>query len=83
MSLSKMKVSRRYTEDDVLQAVAAVQNGTMKYREASAKYNIPLSSLCDRIKQRVPLTPSHGGEIFVIRSVGFKLHLHYSCFNIG
>ena len=54
---------REYTANDVLSTVAEIQAGTLKYREAANKYGVPIATLCDRIKNRVPLEPSRTGNV--------------------
>ena len=69
INLSKEKLSRKkgkkreYTVNDMLSAVAEIQDGTLKYREAANKYGVTIATLCDRIKRRVPLEPSRTGNV--------------------
>ena len=58
-------IHQKYSEEDVLGAIAAVESGFMTYREAAQKYKIPISSLCDRVKKRVPLLPSKGVKLCI------------------
>ena len=64
-----MPSNKKYNDDDLLNAVAAIKNGNSTYREVSQKYSIPISTLCDRIKQRAPLhTEKRGKKICLRRS---------------
>ena len=44
-----------YTEDDLLRAVAEVQVGSLSYRKASVKNNIPTMTLHDKIEGKAPM----------------------------
>ena len=65
MPKSKL-INRTYTKEDVIRAVAAIEDGQKSYREAAGAYNVPLATLCDRIKRRVPLAPSKGGILLLM-----------------
>lgn len=56
----KRKPRVKYTEEDILCAIADVKNGHCSYRAAAEKYKIPISTLCDKIKLRVSLTAKQG-----------------------
>lgn len=56
----KRKSRQKYTEDDLLRAVAEVKNGNGSYRSVALKYNIPASTLSDKVKLRVPLVSKIG-----------------------
>ena len=58
---------RKYNEDDIIQAVANIQNKSMTYREASDSFKVPMATLCDRIKQRFPLNPGRPGEFNLLK----------------
>lgn len=51
----KRKARERYTEEDLLRAVAEIKNGSITYRSASAKYGIPIAALNDKVKERIPI----------------------------
>ena len=42
----------KYTAEKLLEAIADVKNGTLSQRRASAKYEIPQSTIADRITGR-------------------------------
>ena len=54
---------RNYTEDDIIQAVANIQNKSMTYRKASETFKVPMATLRDRIKQRFSLVPGKTGTL--------------------
>ena len=56
----KRKTRDKYTEDDLCMAIADIKNGKSSYRTAAEKYGIPVSTLCDKIKQRVSLNAKIG-----------------------
>ena len=41
----KRKARERYSENDLIKAIAEVKNGTCTYRKASEKYGIPIATL--------------------------------------
>ena len=41
---------KKYTEEQLTNAVAAVKNKVMKYKEASAVFNVPPATIADRVK---------------------------------
>ena len=57
-------VRKNYSDEDVINAVASIKNGTLKYREASEMYKVPMSTLCDKIKLTVPLVGGKTGWFF-------------------
>ena len=50
----------KYSEESLIKVVAEIKNGA-KYREVSSKYGIPVMTLCDKVKGRVPLTSARPG----------------------
>lgn len=60
------KSKKNYTEQDVIEAVANIKNGTMKYREAAQVFKVPMSTLSDKVKERTPLFPGKLGNLLVI-----------------
>lgn len=46
-----------YSESYMEQALKALREKRMSYRRASEVYNIPISTLCNKIKGTHPLTP--------------------------
>ena len=60
----KRKDIRSYSEDDVLNAIAQIQNKSMTYRQAHERFKIPISTLCDKIKERTPLVPCKTGKYY-------------------
>ncbi|KAJ8892699.1 hypothetical protein PR048_005280 [Dryococelus australis] len=50
-----------YTEEAMVDAVNAVQNSNMGVREASRRFDVPKTSLQDRLKGRVAF-PTISGE---------------------
>ena len=62
----KRKERVKYTEDDLLKAVADVKSGTSSYRQASRKYGVPIATLSDKIKLKVPLKAQQGKNILNI-----------------
>mgnify|MGYP001950179783 CR=1 FL=1 len=51
---------KKYTEENLLRAVAEVKNGTSTYRAAAEKYNVPLATICDKVKNRMPISTKLG-----------------------
>ena len=68
----KRKARERYSENDLIKAIAEVKNGTCTYRKASEKYGIPIATLCDKIKLRVQVTAKTG--MYNIRKTLFFTH---------
>ena len=61
--MPKVKAKKRlYTEENLINAVAAVKNKTHTYREASELFNVPLATICDKVKERVPLLLGKPGK---------------------
>jgi len=56
----KRKPREKYTEEDILRAVADIKNGICTYRTASEKYRIPVATLCNKVKGKVPLSSKIG-----------------------
>jgi hypothetical protein len=54
----------KYSQKDLLDAVNAVRNG-MSYRKASAKYNVPVMTIQNRVSGQVD-DHSHAGRPTVI-----------------
>ena len=73
-------VAKSYTSDDVVQGVAAVETGSMTYREASERFKIPISSLCDRVKRRAPLVPCKTGKALSLYLTLFFEYTNYTVF---
>ena len=66
-----------YTEETMLSAVASIKNGTMSYRVASRTYGVPIATLCDKIKNRVPLAIVRPGRHTVLSPTIEKRILDY------
>ena len=63
----KRKQKLKYSEDDILNAIAEIKNRNCSYRTASLKYNVPIATLCDKIKQRVPLSSKTGKYVYSLK----------------
>lgn len=50
----------KYTQEDLHNAVEAVQTKRMTYKQASERFNVPGSVICTRIKWRVTTKESLG-----------------------
>ena len=55
--------ARAYSETALVGAVASVKNKTLSYKKASEKFNVPVATICDRIKQRVPIEFTKPGRL--------------------
>lgn len=54
------KKRRNYSNDDLMAAIAEIKSGK-SYRQTSTKYNIPVMTLSDKVKNRVPLVSTAPG----------------------
>ena len=52
---------KKYSNEDILNGVASIKNGKLSYREASQKYGIPIATLSNKIKGKVPLITEKPG----------------------
>ena len=52
MSDKRKKIN--YTDDDVLQAVASIENG-LSFRKASLQYGVPVMTISDKYRKKTPL----------------------------
>ena len=58
--------ARAYTETALREAVASVKNKSLSYKKASEKYNVPVATICDRVKQRVAIEFSKPGMLLFL-----------------
>ena len=54
--------ARAYTETALREAVASVKNKSLSYK----KYNVPVATICDRVKQRVAIEFSKPGMLLFL-----------------
>lgn len=51
---NKTKIFFKYSENDLSQAITDVRNGTMSIRQAERNYNVPHSTLINKLKGKTP-----------------------------
>lgn len=56
----RRKLTKKYSEEDLLRAVAEIKNRKCTYRIASVKYGIPVSTLYDKVTERSALSSKRG-----------------------
>ena len=57
----KKGVPKAYTEEDVIRAIADIKNG-LSLNTTARKYNIPTSTLTDKVKQKYTIGKSRPGK---------------------
>ena len=60
--MAPTKKRRNYTNDDLMAAIAEIKSGK-SYRQTAIKYNIPAMTLCDKVRNRVPLVSTPPGPL--------------------
>ena len=60
-----------YTAQDVLFAIAEIKNQSLRVRQAAAKYNIPASTLFDKLSGKCPAGKFKPGN-FLLNKYMFK-----------
>ena len=56
----KRKQREKYSDDNLLRAIAEIKNKKHTYRAASNKYGIPIATLSDKVQQKVGLSTKIG-----------------------
>ena len=56
----KGKISSRYNDEDLIEAIEAVKSKRLNQREAARRYNVPRTTLQDRVNNIRPLERTHG-----------------------
>ena len=66
-----------YTEDKLLEAIARIKNKELSYQQASRLYNIPGSTLFDKVTGKTPPTLMKRGNYIICY---FKFYLGINIF---
>lgn len=61
--MPKKVKERPYSDETLIEAISCIKNSTLTYRAASVKYNIPIATLCDKVKQRGPIGSGKTDEL--------------------
>ena len=62
----RVKKFPAYSEEDLINAVAAVKNKTMTYKKASEFYKVPTTTIADRVSGKYDTKISKPGNVFCI-----------------
>ena len=68
---------RRYNLDDLITAAKEVQEGNLTTREAVVKYDLPYSTLHDRVTGRTDMDVTTRGPRFVLGKEGERMMAEY------
>ena len=60
--MSSRKGYRKYTQDDLEAAIGVIKQQFMSIRQASKAFNVPRSTLQDKVNERVPLKATSGPD---------------------
>ena len=60
--MAPTKRKKKYTDDDLMKAVALVKSRSLSVNQASNRYNIPTSTIKDRLSGRYPAATLNPGK---------------------
>ena len=56
------KFGKRYTEQQLISAVAAVKNKLMTFQQASETFGVPKTTIADRVSGRLSISQNRPGK---------------------
>ena len=72
--MAPRKNRNKYSNDDLLQAVAAVKSKSMTFKQASERYGVPSATIADRTLGRYKAEILTPGKIIFYININFIRH---------